>query len=146
MMWSWLASGLAVGRQSCSMTARRHGRIPMSFGISLTKWASRWRNKCTLACLHRRSRASTGHHAQAPDPAHHPFDRLAARSGGDYVYGQIKANVLLASISGSPDIISCYALGNPLMPVYRGELQCRGLGMKVEILDWPVSRWWAKAV
>ncbi|MEJ2344653.1 MAG: acetoacetate--CoA ligase [Gammaproteobacteria bacterium] len=50
----------------------------------------------------------------------------------DYVYRDIKQNVLLSSISGGTDIISCFALGNPLLPVYRGELQCRGLGMKVE--------------
>ncbi len=43
--------------------------------------------------------------------------------------------MLLASISGGTDIISCFALGNPLLPVYRGELQCRGLGMAVEALD-----------
>ena len=43
--------------------------------------------------------------------------------------------MLLASISGGTDIVSCFALGNPMLPVYRGELQCRGLGMKVEILD-----------
>jgi acetoacetyl-CoA synthetase len=53
----------------------------------------------------------------------------------DYVYRDVKENVLLASISGGTDIISCFALGNPLLPVYRGELQSRGLGMKVEILD-----------
>jgi len=41
--------------------------------------------------------------------------------------------VQLASIAGGTDLISCFALGNPLWPVYRGELQCRGLGMKVEI-------------
>jgi acetoacetyl-CoA synthetase len=53
----------------------------------------------------------------------------------EYVYRDVKENVLLSSISGGTDIISCFALGNPLMPVWRGELQCRGLGMKVEILD-----------
>jgi len=51
----------------------------------------------------------------------------------DYVYRSIKADVQLASIAGGTDLISCFALGNPLLPVYRGELQCRGLGMKVEI-------------
>jgi acetoacetyl-CoA synthetase len=51
----------------------------------------------------------------------------------DYVYRAVKADVQLSSISGGTDIISCFALGNPLLPVYRGELQCRGLGMKVEI-------------
>ena len=51
----------------------------------------------------------------------------------EYVYREIKANVCLSSISGGTDIISCFALGNPLLPVYPGELQCRGLGMAVEI-------------
>ncbi len=51
----------------------------------------------------------------------------------DFVYRSIKADVQLASIAGGTDLISCFALGNPLLPVYRGELQCRGLGMKVEI-------------
>src|SRR6185312_9918370 len=53
----------------------------------------------------------------------------------DYVYKNIKNNVCLSSISGGTDIISCFALGNPILPVYRGELQCRGLGMKVEVFN-----------
>jgi acetoacetyl-CoA synthetase len=53
----------------------------------------------------------------------------------DYVYRDVKDRVMLSSISGGTDIVSCFALGNPLLPVYRGELQCRGLGLKVEILD-----------
>lgn len=52
-----------------------------------------------------------------------------------YVYQKIKSDVQLSSISGGTDIISCFALGNPLGPVYAGELQCRGLGMKVESYD-----------
>ena len=53
----------------------------------------------------------------------------------DYVYREIKPDVHLASISGGTDIISCFALGNPNAPVYRGELQTRGLGMAVDIFD-----------
>ena len=53
----------------------------------------------------------------------------------DYVYRDVKEDVLLASISGGTDLISCFALGNPLLPVHRGELQCRGLGMAVTVLD-----------
>lgn len=49
----------------------------------------------------------------------------------DYVYRKIKKDVLLASISGGTDIIGCFMLGNPIMPVYRGEIQCLGLGMDV---------------
>jgi acetoacetyl-CoA synthetase len=51
------------------------------------------------------------------------------------VYRDIKADVCLSSISGGTDIISCFALGNPILPVYRGELQCLGLGMAVNIFD-----------
>ena len=58
----------------------------------------------------------------------------------DYVYRDMKERVLLSSISGGTDIISCFALGNPLLPVYRGELQCRGLGMAVEISTKTASR------
>ncbi len=53
----------------------------------------------------------------------------------DYVYRDIKEDLLLASISGGTDIVSCFALGNPVLPVHRGELQCRGLGMQVEAFD-----------
>ena len=53
----------------------------------------------------------------------------------DYVYREIGADLQLASISGGTDIVSCFALGNPIAPVYRGELQCRGLGMAVAVYD-----------
>ena len=55
--------------------------------------------------------------------------------GFDYVYQSIKSDVLLASISGGTDIVSCFALGCPTRPVHRGEIQCRGLGMGVDIFD-----------
>jgi len=52
-----------------------------------------------------------------------------------YVYKEIKEDLHLASISGGTDIVSCFALGNPTGPVWEGELQCRGLGMKVDVFD-----------
>jgi acetoacetyl-CoA synthetase len=58
-----------------------------------------------------------------------------APSSFDYVYRSIKHDVWLASISGGTDLISSFVLGNPLSPVYRGEIQGPGLGMKVEIFD-----------
>ena len=58
-----------------------------------------------------------------------------AEESFDYVYSKIKEDVSLSSISGGSDINGCFALGNPMGPVYRGELQCRGLGMKVEAFD-----------
>lgn len=53
----------------------------------------------------------------------------------DYVYDAISAEVQLSSISGGTDIISCFAGGNPLLPVRRGELQCLALGMQVQIYN-----------
>ena len=50
-----------------------------------------------------------------------------------YVYRDIKADLCLSSISGGTDILSCFVLGNPSLPVWEGEIQCRGLGMAVEI-------------
>ena len=53
----------------------------------------------------------------------------------DFVYEKIKRDVHLASISGGTDIVGCFALGNPIGPVWRGELQTRGLGMAVDVFD-----------
>ena len=53
----------------------------------------------------------------------------------EYIYNEIKKDLQLASISGGSDLNGCFALGNPIGPVYTGELQCRGLGMKVYAYD-----------
>jgi acetoacetyl-CoA synthetase len=53
----------------------------------------------------------------------------------DFVYDRIKHDLHLASISGGTDIISCFVGGNPIAPVWRGEIQVRALGMKVEVFD-----------
>jgi acetoacetyl-CoA synthetase len=58
-----------------------------------------------------------------------------APSSYDFVHQEVKPGVQLCSISGGTELISCFALGNPILPVYRGELQCLGLGMKVEIFN-----------
>ena len=55
--------------------------------------------------------------------------------GFDYVYDSVKKNLCLASISGGTDLISCFVLGNPTLPVWRGEIQCRGLGMDIAVFD-----------
>ena len=53
----------------------------------------------------------------------------------EYVYRDWKENVQLSSIAGGTDIVSCFMLGNPMLPVYLGEIQCRGLGMDVDSFD-----------
>ena len=59
---------------------------------------------------------------------------LSVESFG-YVYSDVKKNVTLSSISGGTDIVSCFCLGNPVLPVIAGELQCNGLGMDVRAFD-----------
>ncbi len=58
-----------------------------------------------------------------------------SEEGFEYVYSEIKEDLQLASISGGTDLNGCFALGNPMGPVYSGELQCRALAMKVEAFD-----------
>ncbi|MGD8250899.1 MAG: acetoacetate--CoA ligase, partial [Desulfobacterales bacterium] len=58
-----------------------------------------------------------------------------SEEGFEFVYRDIKSDLQLASISGGTDLNGCFALGNPMGPVYAGELQCRGLAMKVEAFD-----------
>ena len=53
----------------------------------------------------------------------------------DYVYNKVKKNIHLASISGGTDIVSCFVLGDPNIPVYSGEIQAKGLGMDVDVFD-----------
>ncbi len=58
-----------------------------------------------------------------------------APEGFDYVYAHVKKDLCLSSISGGTDLVACFAGGCPTLPVWRGELQCRMLGMKVEVFD-----------
>jgi len=53
----------------------------------------------------------------------------------EYIYRDLKSDVQLASVSGGSDINGCFVMGNPMGPVYSGEIQCRGLGLKVEAFD-----------
>ena len=137
MMWNWLVSGLAVGAtivlydgSPSHPDANVLWDLVDEVGISVFGTSAKWisasekagaKPRATHKLLALKTILSTG-------------SPLAPESY-EYVYREVKERVLLASISGGTDIVSCFALGNPLLPVYRGELQCRGLGMKVEILD-----------
>ena len=137
MMWNWLVSGLASGATLVLYDGNPFYPSPTAlwtmaenlnisiFGTSakyldaLESAGSKPGETCKLEAL--RAILSTG----SP----------LSDASFDYVYRDIKADLLLASISGGTDIVSCFALGNPVLPVFRGELQCRGLGMKVEALN-----------
>ena len=137
MMWNWLVSSLAVGATMVLFDGSPFHPGPGALfdlvdelGISVFGTSAKWIAAADKAGVkprqtHKLTRLRTILSTGSP---------LAPESY-DYVYRDIKPDLLLASISGGTDIVSCFALGNPLLPVYRGELQCRGLGMKVEILD-----------
>ena len=137
MMWNWLVSGLAVGATLVlydGSPSYPDGNalwdLADETGISVFGTSAKWISAIEKAGI-------------KPRESHKLLNLKTILSTGsplapesfDYVYRDVKERVLLASISGGTDIVSCFALGNPLLPVYRGELQCRGLGMKVEILD-----------
>jgi acetoacetyl-CoA synthetase len=137
MMWNWLVSGLGTGATLILFDGApffNDGRILWDiaeqegitiFGTSakyisaLEKAGIRPRDEFALTEL--RTVLSTG-------------SPLAPESF-DYVYDAIGSDLQLSSISGGTDILSCFALGNPILPVRRGELQCRGLGMATEVFD-----------
>ncbi|MFA5915252.1 MAG: acetoacetate--CoA ligase [Burkholderiales bacterium] len=137
MMWNWLASGLASGATLLLYDGSpfiRRGAILFDFAESerMTHFGTSAKFIDAICKINLRPRET------------HDLSRLRAilSTGSplapesfDYVYRDIKADVCLSSISGGTDIVSCFVLGNPVLPVYRGEIQCRGLGMKVEVYD-----------
>jgi len=135
MMWNWLVSGLA-----CGATLVLYDGAPMHPDpAALMDMAEKERitvfgaSAKYLAALEKAEvRPGESHDLGALRTILSTGSPLAPESF-DYVYEDVKDDVQLASISGGTDILSCFALGNPLLPVYRGELQCRGLGMKVDV-------------
>ncbi|MEJ1248120.1 acetoacetate--CoA ligase [Denitratimonas tolerans] len=137
MMWNWLVSALAVGATVVLYDgnpswpdANALCNLADEFGISIFGTSAKWISAIEKAGI----RPRESHRLPALKTILSTGSPLAPESF-DYVYRDIKADVLLSSISGGTDIISCFALGAPILPVWRGELQCRGLGLKVEILD-----------
>ena len=136
MMWNWLVSSLAVGA-----TVVLYDGAPLSPARMLWDMAERERisvfgtSAKYLAMLQKEGlEPGRTHDLGALRAILSTGSPLAAHSY-DYVYRSIKRDLHLASISGGTDIISCFALGNPIGPVWRGELQSRGLGMSVEVFD-----------
>jgi acetoacetyl-CoA synthetase len=137
MMWNWLVSSLAVGAavvlyDGAPLLRRGHILWDMAADERITVFgtSAKW-----LALTQKEgARPVETHDLASLDSILSTGSPLAAHSY-DYVYSDVKRDVRLSSISGGTDIISCFALGNPIGPVRRGELQTRGLGMKVEVFD-----------
>ena len=137
MMWNWLVSSLAVGVKIVLYDGAPLSPTPSIlwdmadqegitvFGTSAKYLASLEKSGAEPRKSHELSKLKAILSTGSP-LAHHSFD---------YVYKKIKTDVHLASISGGSDIISCFVLGNPILPVYRGEIQTPGLGMAVDVFD-----------
>ncbi len=137
MMWNWLASGLATG-----VTLLLYDGSPFHPGASvLFDFADEERMtvfgtsaKYIDAINKAGARPMDTHRLDSVETITSTGSPLVPE-GFDYVYRAIKKDVLLSSISGGTDIASCFVLGNPTAPVYRGEIQCRGFGMNVQVFD-----------
>jgi acetoacetyl-CoA synthetase len=137
MMWNWLVSVLAVGAtivlyDGAPLLRRRPILWDMAEAERITVFgtSAKW-----LALTEKEGSAPReSHDLSALKSILSTGSPLAAHSF-DFVYERVKRDVRLSSISGGTDLISCFALGNPIGPVWRGEIQTRGLGMKVEIFD-----------
>ena len=137
MMWNWLVSGLFVGAKVVLFDGSPGHpdmsvlwRMAQDQQLTVFGTSAKYINMCEKAGVQPgaefdlsrlRTVCSTGSPLSV--------------EGFEWVYRDVKADVQLASISGGTDIISCFVLGSPLDPVYAGEIQKRGLGMKVEAWD-----------
>ncbi len=135
MMWNWLVSGLSAGATLLlydgSPTLSR-GAVLFDFADEegMTHFGTSAKFLDAIAKLGLKPARS------------HRLEKLRvmlstgsplAPEGFDYVYRDVKADLCLSSISGGTDLVACFAGGAPILPVWRGELQCPMLGMKVEV-------------
>jgi acetoacetyl-CoA synthetase len=133
MMWNWLVSGLGVGAALVLFegnpgypTMDRLWKLAEETRLHVFGTSAKYIAACEKADLH-------------PGRDHDLAALRCVCSTGSplsvelfqWTYDRVKRDLQLASICGGTDIISCFILGNPLLPVYAGEIQCRGLGMDV---------------
>lgn len=137
MMWNWLISGLASGA-----TLLLFDGSPF-YPDGNVLWDYTSRHKAVLFGTSAKYIDALKVNGLEPGRDHDLSALRVISSTGsplvhesfDYVYAKIKKDVHLASISGGTDIVSCFVLGNPISPVYRGEIQGPGLGMAVDVFD-----------
>ncbi|WOF73220.1 acetoacetate--CoA ligase [Parvibaculaceae bacterium PLY_AMNH_Bact1] len=137
MMWNWLVAGLGVGATLALYDGSPFypdGNVLFDYaddvGVNVFGTSAKFIDALNKEKL-------------KPAETHELSDlRLILSTGSplvdegfEYVYRSIKKDVQLSSISGGTDIVSCFVLGNPVLPVWKGEIQSKGLGMVVEIWD-----------
>ncbi len=137
MMWNWLVSSLSIGATVVLFDGNPFHPGPEAL------WKMAQDERITVFGT------SAGYIEALKNADVRPgevFDLSALRAvlstgsplsveGFQYIYNTVKKDLQLSSIAGGSDLNGCFALGNPMLPVYAGELQCRGLAMKVEAFD-----------
>ena len=137
MMWNWLTSSLAVGATLVLFDGNPFHPHPAAL------WEMAQDEKITVFGT------SAGYIAALQNAGVTPgktFDLTPLRAvfstgsplsieGFKFIYEEVKADLQLASIAGGTDLNGCFAIGNPMLPVYAGELQCRPLAMDVRAFD-----------
>ncbi|MBT8367303.1 MAG: acetoacetate--CoA ligase [Deltaproteobacteria bacterium] len=137
MMWNWLTSSLAVGATLVLFDGNPFHPHPGAL------WEMAQDEKVTVFGT------SAGYVAALQNAGVKPganYDLTPLRAvlstgsplsieGFEFIYNEVKSDLQLASIAGGTDLNGCFALGNPMGPVYAGELQCRGLAMDVRAFD-----------
>lgn len=138
MMWNWLVSALAGGT-----TIVLYDGAPMPPAEPDLLWRLADHARVTVFGTSAKYLAMAEKHEVEPARRHDLSSLRAVLSTGspllpesyDWIHREVGPAVQTASISGGTDIVSCFVLGNPLTPVYRGEIQGPGLGMAVEVFD-----------
>ena len=137
MMWNWFVSSLAIGA-----TLVLYDGNPFYPGPDAL---IRMADELNVSFFGTSAKYIASLEAAGVDPSaisEFPELKVIASTGSplsnesfQYVYSKWKKDVQLSSIAGGTDIISCFILGNPTLPVYMGEIQCKGLGMDVDCFD-----------
>ncbi|MDE2119736.1 MAG: acetoacetate--CoA ligase [Betaproteobacteria bacterium] len=137
MMWNWLVSGLTQGATLCLFDGSpfaNDGKVLFDFadaadfthfGTSAKFIEALGKTELQPARTHRLQSLRTVFSTGSP----------LVPEGFDIVYERIKRDVCLSSISGGTDLVACFTMGAPTLPVWRGEIQAAGLGMAVAVVD-----------
>jgi acetoacetyl-CoA synthetase len=137
MMWNWLVSGLASGATLLLYDGSPFaGRARVLFDLAQAERMTHFGTSAKFidAIAKINLKPCETHDLSALRAILSTGSPLVPE-GFDYVYGNVKQDLCLSSISGGTDIVSCFVLGNPMLPVWRGEIQCKGLGLAVEVFD-----------
>ena len=137
MMWNWLVSGLASG---CTIVLYDGSPFAKDGDVLLDAIET---EKISIFGVGAKYLDALEKAGKTPHRSHNVDSLRTILSTGsplsrhsfEWIYRSFKRDLCLSSISGGTDIVSCFVLGNPLLPVYAGEIQCLGLGMDVAIWD-----------